>query len=462
MKKIRRKSISFKFAIVFSLLLTALAFLMALSFSQLLWFSIREQKSSELENAANFIEKSISLQDDESIKNGFPTLPYYIDYIVYTTEHSTIDDNYEIISSNNPYLPHLSETLNGAKNYTEADYYIDGDLNIFYYAKKVKFADITFMIQTSENMDSDSSTRIITQLPKVIFIAIPPFFILCFLFSLMITNRTLKPVVKMTEKAKKISSTNLDTLLPVSSNDNEFDQLASTFNDLFSRLKKDFDRERQFTSDVSHELKTPVAVISGQSNLLRRWGKNDPEQLEKSLGIIISETKSMQNIISILLQMSRIECGKIQPEYNSMNITEMFERLKIETESINEKAGFKYQCPENKVITTDIELLHQVFTVIISNSLKFCNADSVVLEIKYYESDNKKIFELQDNGPGFSEEIIPHVFERFYRGDDAHSRAAGGSGLGLSIAQTIINSLNGKISAHNSPDHSGAMIRIVF
>lgn len=459
--KIKRKSVSFRFALQFSIILTILSLFIAFVITEFLWLSIQRQKSSELIDAANIIEKAIEYQNEDIINNGFPSLPYYIDFIVYSNEHSTYNENYELISSNNPYLPHLPETMGNAQNYTEENYYIDGNLNILYYAKQIKLFGNSIMIQTSLNMETDSSTKILITMPKVLIISLIPVFILCFSLSLFITKRTLKPVEIITKKAQKIKSTNLDTLLPVTNNQDEFDTLAQTFNDLFKRLKNDFDRERQFTSDVSHELRTPVAVISGQSNLLRRWGKDDPVQLEKSLGIIINETKSMENIISILLQMSRLECGKIIPQISTVNINKFFERLKIEIQSLSSTAKILYDNNIKDTFETDEELLHQVFTVVISNSIKFVGPE-VQIKLRYYKKKKNYCFEIEDNGPGFSENIIPHVFERFYRGDDSHSRKAGGSGLGLSIAQTIIQSMNGTISAFNSKTDKGAVIKIVL
>lgn len=457
----KRKSVAFRFALGFSIVLTLFSIVISLLISEFLWLSIRNQKASELESAAIIIEKAIEKQDEQQLNNGFTSLPYYIDYLVYSTTRYTASDDYEIICSNNPYLPHLRETIGKAQIYYEENYYIDGNLNILYYAKRLKHAESVIMIQTSVNMDSDSSTKFFNVLPKIIGFALIPIFVLCFMISMYFTKRTLTPIVIMTEKAKKIGSSNLDDKLYISNNGNEFDELANTFNELFNRLKNDFDRERQFTSDVSHELRTPVAVISGQSNLLRRWGKDDPVQLEKSLGIIINETKSMENIISILLQMSRLECGKIQPDYTKVNLKNFFERLREETQTISQVSKVLYNEKINVTFTTDEELLHQVFMVVISNSLKFCPSPLEVT-LTYKKSGGKHIFEIADNGPGFSENIVDHVFERFYRGDDAHSRAAGGSGLGLSIAKTIINSMNGIIEADNVKKGHGAVIRIIF
>lgn len=457
----KRKSVALKFALIFSIGLTIFSIFVSVLISLFLWLSTMEQKESELENAVLIIEKAIEKQDNAQLTNGFSTLPYYIDYIVYSINRNSTSKDFELVTTNNPYLPYLEDTFGKAKSYFEENYYIDGNLNILYFAKRIKYSENQIIIQASVNMDSDSSTKFFKSLPKIIFICMIPLLSLCFLISYYYTKGTMRPLLRIIEKAKQIGSSSLSERLPTTKVGNEFDELASTFNDLFSRLQNDFERERQFTSDVSHELKTPITVISGQTNLLRRWGKDDPIQLEKSLEIIINESKSMENIISILLEMSRLESGKIQPKYTTIQIKEFFERLETETKTINNMAKFNFNRNINNIFTTDEELLHQVFMVVISNSLKFCSQD-LQITLTHQIKGKKNIFEISDNGEGFPPKIIPHVFERFYRGDDAHSRSKGGSGLGLSIAKTIITSMNGRIQAENVKNGTGALIRIIL
>ena len=295
---------------------------------------------------------------------------------------------------------------------------------------------------------------------SLIAVATIPLLIISFFISRFFIRQTMHPVVKITKTAATISSTNLNQRLPETGKKDELDNLAKTFNSLFERLKADFDRERSFTSNVSHELKTPVAVILGQANLLRRWGKNDSEQLEKSLNTILQETHSMDSIISNLLQLSRIESGKIIPATEKVSIQKMFFRLKEEFKAINKDMTIQFEEKPLQEIYTDSELLHQVFVAIISNSNKFIKQNPL-LELKCTQTENQTTIGLLDNGPGFEENVLPHVFERFYRGDSSHNRSAGGSGLGLSIAQAIIKSLNGKIIASNGKN-GGALITITL
>ena len=129
-----------------------------------MWLTIRNDKAKELINAANIIERAIESGDDEKLNSGFPSLPYYIDYIIYSADHATYNESYNVISSNNPYLPHLPETLGSAKIYREDNYYIDGNLYILYYAKKINFFETAIIIQTSANMETDSSSNVNTKL----------------------------------------------------------------------------------------------------------------------------------------------------------------------------------------------------------------------------------------------------------------------------------------------------------
>ena len=208
-----------------------------------------------------------------------------------------------------------------------------------------------------------------------------------------------------------------------------------------------------------------MAVILGQANLLRRWGKDDPKQLEKSIGTILNESRSMEAIISNLLQLSRLESGKIQPEFSVFSLDEQINRIIHEFSLVSPDSDFTWES-ENKDLnlTSDAELFHQLLTIVIQNSIKF-TAENIKIKIsskKVTDPKTGKDFisvSIEDNGPGFEEDVIPHVFERFYRGDSAHVRAAGGSGLGLSIARAITDSLNGTITAANSPSH-GALITV--
>lgn len=454
-------SVALRLALRFSLLVTVAVILLSVSFIGVLNLNVQNQKSEELSEAAYQVQNGLDVNEDgeEIIDYEKFQLPYYVSFTAYKIDSETGD--VITIGTNDPYLPLLAATGEKARKHIEKDFFLDGDLNIYYLTRELDTSlSETVIIETALNMEIDSSTRMMSELPKAMLLLLIPVLVLSFFISLIITKRTMQPVKKMTATAKDLSTTNLDTLLPVSKHNDEIDDMAVTFNDLFKRIKIDFDRERQFTSDVSHELKTPVAVIMGQASLLKRWGKDDPAQLEKSLETIVKESKSMSAIIENLLQISRIENGRIKPKLERFKLDEMFERLKEECLSIKPDLQFEINCREKLFIIADKELLHQVFTVITSNSLKYCDAaniDPVKITCEAKEEKDSVYISIKDNGEGFDDKTVEHAFERFYRGDEAHTRSAGGSGLGLSIAKTIIEAMEGTIRAENE---NGAKIII--
>ena len=230
---------------------------------------------------------------------------------------------------------------------------------------------------------------------------------------------------------------------------------------MFARIKADFDRERQFSSDVSHELNTPLTVISGQAGLLLRWGKDNPEQLEKSLNAIKDEAKSMHAIIENLLQISRIESGRIKPQVSEVDTGSLFERVEQEITAVAPEVKFELACSGAGMSTlnTDAEMLHQILTVFVSNSVKFTGGKCTVKLSAEKSDEGRLVISESDDGPGIAEEALPHVFERFYRADEAHTRSAGGSGLGLAIAKTLAEALGAEISAGNVEPH-GALFQL--
>lgn len=435
------------------LLLTASVLLISVLFVFVVNSFVKRNQVEELNKAVS--EAILSVNTNS--QSDFRSIPYFISFVIY--EKNTKN----VLASNDPFLPLLSDTDGKAKRFFSKDFFYDGDLDILYIAKDFYYKKVLYTAVLSMNMDSDTSSAIYENLPKAVCLIVVPILFISFLISFLLTRNTIKPVVEITKAAEKISlsdSGGMEELLPVSGNDDEIDQLSKTFNELFQKLKRDFDRERQFSSDVSHELNTPLTVISGQTNLLLRWGKNDPVQLEKSLEAIKNESKSMHAIISNLLQMSRIESGRIKPSFSTVKLTELFKRLQMEVKSYSPDSDLSFDCDDIS-LETDEEMLHQILTVLISNSVKFAG-NRCLIDLRAKKLPNGKIMiEEEDNGPGLAEKDIPHIFERFYRGDESHTRKVGGSGLGLSIAKTLITALGGTISAANSSSY-GALFTLIL
>lgn len=426
---------------------------------------VKANQTKELKKAENevfIIIEQLYNQNNLEDRDVFQIreIPYYLTYIVYNQE------NENILATNDPFLPLLEDSGGKAVHYFEKNFFLDGDLDIFYYAETHDIKNVwnnnsqKLVVAVAMNMENDSFAKIVLKLPIALLVMALPILLISFFVSLFITKNTIHPVVKITKTAKAMTTENLDGQLPLTGFGDEIDELSSTFNDLFMRIKADFDRERQFSSDVSHELNTPLTVISGQAGLLLRWGKDNPEQLEKSLKAIKSEANSMHAIIENLLKISRIESGRVKPQFYEVEVLELFERISDEFMSVAPEVKFEINCKSKLRLHTDPEMLHQILTVLVSNSVKFAG-EKCNVKLSVMKGHGHVIIEESDDGPGISEEALPHVFERFYRADEAHSRTNGGSGLGLAIAKTLAEALKIEISAGNIEPH-GAVFNLIF
>ena len=440
-------------------ILTMAVILLSVSFLYVLRYFVHTSKTTEMKRAGAALceELSAFLPSNGEIDLRPDALPYYLTYIAYDKESE------EVIATNDPFLPCLKDTDGKAVHYFEKDFFYDGDLDILYYAEGYKLAGREIIIAVAENIENDFFSKIFPQLPSALLLMSLPVLLLSFLFSLFLTKNTIKPVVKITRAARTMTTENLDGQLPLTGRGDEIDELSVAFNELFMRIKADFDRERQFSSDVSHELNTPLTVISGQANLLLRWGKDNPEQLEKSLNAIKDEAKSMHAIIENLLQISRIESGRIKPQLSEVDVCELFQRVKEEFSSVYPEVKLEiFTATEGPVLLeTDHEMLHQILTVFVSNSMKFAGDKCNIRLGVEKDAVGHIIITESDDGPGISEEALPHVFERFYRADEAHTRSVGGSGLGLAIAKTLAEALGASITAGTAEPH-GARFQLYF
>ena len=158
-----------------------------------------------------------------------------------------------------------------------------------------------------------------------------------------------------------------------------------------------------------------------------------------------------------------MESGRIKPQIIQFNVSDLFERVKDEFASVAPEVSFEVNtvAGAGKVFNSDAEMIHQILTVLVSNSVKFSGGKCRVKLETAYDDAGRLVISESDDGPGIADETLPHIFDRFYRGDEAHSRSAGGSGLGLAIAKTLCGALGAEITAENVEPH-GAKFLIRF
>lgn len=255
-----------------------------------------------------------------------------------------------------------------------------------------------------------------------------------------VSARALKPLRYVQAAAETITEKNLSSRVPVPNTNDEVESLASTINEVLARLEKSFEMQRRFTSDASHELRTPVTAIGGHAGYLLRRTNPNPQQTE-SLTIIKNESERLSHLIQSLLELARADAGSVNMNLQPMLALPFMEDLQREMKPILGQAEVRVEGQEFAFMA-DPSRMKQVMINLISNAQK---AGSTRITLKG-KLENKEVhFMVQDNGPGIAQEHLTKLFDRFYRVQESRSRDEGGSGLGLSIVKTIIDAHQGRV-----------------
>lgn len=262
------------------------------------------------------------------------------------------------------------------------------------------------------------------------------------------SKKHLKPILVMTEQVKELSASNLSTRLNVSGTKDELKDLALTFNQMLNDIQKSYEREKQFVSDASHELRTPIAVIKGYAGMLNRWGKDDPAILEESIQAILGETENMHSLVESLLFIARNDKGSLKMDVTPFNLSELFTEIVKETRLIDTSHEIQETIDSDIIINGSADKLKQALRIFIDNSIKYTpDEGKIILSLR--KSQQSIMIVISDNGIGISKEDLPHIFDRFYRADKSRTKLKenqhGGTGLGLSIAKIIIEQHLGQI-----------------
>lgn len=266
--------------------------------------------------------------------------------------------------------------------------------------------------------------------------------------GLFLASRALKPVDRITRTAQEIGESDLSRRIDVHSED-EMGRLASTLNRMIERLEAAFDHQRQFTADASHELRTPLAVIQAESTLA--LSKERPEaEYRKSLEMVSQESAYMSSLIGKLLFLARSDAGKEPLNLEKVNLGQLLAELSSEAEALGREKGLRFMLGplEDLAVKGDRVKLRQLLLSILENAVRYTPTGGSISG-SVVKNKEMAIVAISDTGIGIPAEHLPHIFERFYRVDKARSRAEGGAGLGLAIAQHIAEVHGGKIEVES-------------
>jgi signal transduction histidine kinase len=272
--------------------------------------------------------------------------------------------------------------------------------------------------------------------------------LLFMVFGIYRTERMLQPISEVTAVAKQINGNNLNLRIDASNAKYELCELVETINQMMDRIQMSYERQKRFVSDVSHELRTPISVIAGYADMLRRWGRDDTEVLDESIGAILSEAENMNDLVEKLLFLARHDNDNIVYEFAQTDVSKLCSEVVKDAMLVHHDITFVLHAEHELMANVDAMRLKQMFRIFIDNAVKY-SGESKTVEITLKRENKELLFSVKDYGLGIAKKDLPNIFERFYRADESRTKSTGGYGLGLAMAKIIVQGHGGRITVRS-------------
>ena len=260
--------------------------------------------------------------------------------------------------------------------------------------------------------------------------------------SYLIAKNVTNPLSNIIAQSKELNNRNIEAKL-TKSKDDEIGELVDVINETFSKRENLIKSQKKFSSDISHELKTPISIIKGYLDILK-WGKTDEKLLDEGLGNIDIEIKNIEQIINNLFLSSQLEQIRIIKE--KIELTSLAQKIKRDYEVIYPEQEMFVISEGNTYIIGDNNLVSEAIRGLVDNGIKYSNNNKIELIIE--KRKNNAVMIVRDYGVGIEEQEKEKIFERYYKRDRENQRVPG-MGLGLSIIKEIVDLHNAKIELVN-------------
>jgi heavy metal sensor kinase len=330
------------------------------------------------------------------------------------------------------------------------------------FASRVSSRGRTFTVIVAQSLHKQDEE--LEQARHAFYITVPLALFFASLGGYFLARKSLAPVIAMGATAARIGASNLNERLPVAHRGSELGRLAATFNELLARLDLSFQQQRRFMADASHELRTPVAIVCGESEVALSQTVRSPEEYRESLTILQEEGRRLTRIVEDLFTLARADAGQYHFDivnfYLDETVTECVRAVR--SLAAQHELRLQYQYGANELpFRGDEGLVRRMILNLLDNAIKYTNAGGYV-SVELGQEQQGYAIRIKDTGPGISQEVQPHIFERFYRADKARSRngdaGGGGAGLGLSIASWIADAHGGSITLEHSDQRGSTFL----
>jgi heavy metal sensor kinase len=275
-----------------------------------------------------------------------------------------------------------------------------------------------------------------------------------------LSRQALAPVDALARTARTISGHNLSSRLEQLHTGDELQRLSDTLNEMLARIESAFLRVTEFTADASHELRTPIALIHTEAELALRRSRNDAEYQE-ALRHILLEADRTAKLLEELLTLARADSGREALDIQPMDLLATLQECATKWTPVAARLNLQFEenlRVQHLPVMGDANALRRVIDILLDNAFKYTPPPGKVT-LSAEEKRDRVVVSVEDTGIGVAPEDQSRIFERFYRGDKARSRELGGAGLGLAIAQWIVQLHQGSIAV-NSELGKGSIFRV--
>ena len=274
-----------------------------------------------------------------------------------------------------------------------------------------------------------------------------------------LARKSLAPVVAMSRQAGRIGAANLHERLAVQNEKDELGHLALSFNGLLDRLAESFDRQRRFMADASHELRTPVAILRGESEVTLSQQARSAEEYRESLGVLHHEAERLTRIVEDLFTLTRADAGQYPLQPRDLYLDELIAECVHSARTLAQakRISLTFDPAPESPIHADESLLRRMLLNLLDNAIKY-TPEFGRITVTCRRSGQEYAVSIADTGMGIPAELRPRIFERFFRADKARSRSdsdGGGAGLGLAISRWIVEAHQGRLELARS-DSAGS------
>ena len=284
---------------------------------------------------------------------------------------------------------------------------------------------------------------------QVVAVALPLSLILTLLGAWLLSSLALKPVSRLRDAMKTVDEKALDQRLPAEHEDREFKELITSYNKMLDRLETSFYQASRFSADAAHELRTPLTILQGQ--LERAVQRTDGQTLQLNLIEMLDEVGRLSSISRKLLLLSQADAGRLALQREPVNLSDALNERIAEAQAFGLDVKLSAEVADGLTVQADQQLLDQLLNNLTSNALKYTPAGGWISWRARATPSGIEV-EMANFAPGLTPEDRSRFFERFFRGDVAHSRHVDGHGLGLSLSRVIARAHGGDLTLESGAD----------